>query len=108
MLVSNTSDAVTANFGDTAFTGAVPSGFTSGFTAGASIPTNALATQIAAEHWFSTNPDMQLTQVAVEQWAAVSTVNPQLVMTQVALEQWASVASAPVGGAPQARVMIMA
>ena len=30
-------DQITANFGDTAFTGAVPSGFTSGFTAGASI-----------------------------------------------------------------------
>jgi hypothetical protein len=44
---------VTANFGDTAFSGAVPSGFTAGFTAGASIPTNALATQVALEMWAS-------------------------------------------------------
>jgi hypothetical protein len=58
----------TANFGDTAFTGTVPSGFTSGFTSGVTSPTNALATQIAAEHWLTTNPQEQVTQLALEQW----------------------------------------
>jgi hypothetical protein len=52
LLVSST-DAITANFGDTAFTGAVPSGFTSGFTAGASAGNNALVTQVALEMWAS-------------------------------------------------------
>ena len=65
-------DAATANFGDTAFTGAVPAGFTSGFTAGAVINTNALATQVAAEHWFTTSPQSQVTQVALEHWATVA------------------------------------
>jgi hypothetical protein len=69
-------DAITANFGDTAFTGTVPSGFTSGFTAGASIGTNALATQAAVEHWLTTNPAAQVTQVALEHWASVQTTYP--------------------------------
>lgn len=90
--------AITANFGDTAFTGAVPAGFTSGFTAG---PTNALVTQIAVEHWLTTNPPAQVTQVAIEHWATVTGTGLQAIATQVALEHWASVASVPVSvGAP--------
>jgi hypothetical protein len=66
-------DQITANFGDSAFTGAVPAGFTSGFTAGVVSPSNELATQIAAEHWGVGDPalSVQLTQIAVEQWAQV-------------------------------------
>jgi hypothetical protein len=102
-----TSDQITANFGDTAFTGTVPSGFTSGFTAGSTIPTNALATQTAVEHWLSTNPDAQTTQVVLEQWATVTGTGLQALVTQVAIEQWASVAS--IGDiVPQNRVMVMA
>jgi len=41
--------AVTANFGDTAFTGAVPAGFIAGFTAGATIPLNELVFGLARE-----------------------------------------------------------
>lgn len=67
-----TNDAVTANFGDTAFTGAVPSGYTSGFTAGVTVSTNALASQVAAEHWLTTNPQAQITQVVVEHWMSVA------------------------------------
>jgi hypothetical protein len=92
------SDQVTANFGDSAFTGAVPSGFTSGFTAGATIGTNELLTQLALEEWGSGTPTLQLTQVALEEWATVQTVTPQLVLTQIAIEEWASVAQAPSGG----------
>jgi len=77
-VLAQTSSApvITANFGDTAFSGAVPAGFTSGFTAGATINTNALATQIALEHWLATNPDEQVTQVAIEHWASVAAAAP--------------------------------
>lgn len=40
---------VNANFGDAAFTGAVPAGFTPGFTAGATIPLNMLDFGLARE-----------------------------------------------------------
>ena len=105
----------TANFGDTAFTGTPPSGFTSGFTAGASITTSAVVTQTAVEEWVAGVPAVQVTQVgveewtqtvvpaqltqmAVEQWAAVNTVNVQGVMTQIALEHWATVGAGALGG----------
>jgi hypothetical protein len=71
------------------------------------IPTNALATQIALEEWYRTNPQAQATSVFLEQWAAVSTVNPQVVATQILLEQWASVATIS-GATPQNRVMVLA
>jgi hypothetical protein len=96
-----TAEAVTANFGDTAFTGAVPSGFTSGFTAGASVPTNALASQALAEHWLTTSPDARITSVVAEHWASVASDNLQAVVTQVLVEHWASVASvSPAAGGP--------
>ena len=69
---STATHAVTANFGDTAFVGAVPSGYTSGFTAGASVPTNAIASQALAEHWLTTNPQAQITQVVLEHWMSVA------------------------------------
>jgi hypothetical protein len=94
--------AVTANFGDTAFVGAVPSGFTSGFTAGASVPTNAIASQALAEHWLTTDPQAQVTQVMAEHWMSVSTTGLQAVVTQVMLEHWMSVAVVvPAAGGPQ-------
>jgi hypothetical protein len=100
---------LTANFGDTAFTGAVPAGFTSGFTAGASPPLNEIVTQVAVEEWGVGTPAVQLTQIAIEQWAQVSSVNTQVVLTQVALEQWASVAAAtppPSRGGPMISLII--
>jgi hypothetical protein len=93
------------------FTGVGSQGGLSAITltagAGASIPTNALATQVALEEWYRTNPQAQVTQIMVEQWAAVSTVNPQVVATQILLEQWASVATIS-GATPQNRVMVLA
>ncbi len=101
-LLNATSDQITANFGDTAFTGAVPSGYTSGFTAGTSVPTNAIASQALAEHWLTTNPDARITQVVAEHWASVTSDNLQAVVTQVLIEHWASVASvSPASGGPQ-------
>jgi hypothetical protein len=96
-----TSDQITANFGDTAFTGAVPSGFTSGFTAGVTVSTNAIASQVAAEHWLTTNPQAQITQVVLEHWMSVASDNLQAVVTFVALEHWTSVAVVvPAAGGP--------
>ena len=88
--------AYTANFGDSAFTGAVPAGFTSGFTAGANPPLNVIATQAALEHFFATNPPAQVTQVTVEQWATTATISGQAIVTTVALEQWVPAAKPPV------------
>jgi hypothetical protein len=99
--LGSTNDQITANFGDTAFTGAVPGGFTSGFTAGASVPTNALASQALAEHWLTTSPDARITSVVAEHWASVTSDNLQAIATQVVLEHWASVASVvPAAGGP--------
>ena len=78
--------ASTANFGDSAFSGAVPSGYTSGFPTG-SPATNTVATQTSVEHFIAPNPQAQVTQVAVEHFIALS---PYLQATQVALEEWAA------------------
>jgi hypothetical protein len=99
--LNSTNEQTTANFGDTAFVGAVPSGFTSGFTAGASVPTNAIASQALAEHWLTTDPDARITQVSLEHWASVASGNLQAVVTFVALEHWTSVAVVvPAAGGP--------
>lgn len=85
---SNWSDTITANFGDSAFVGSVPSGFTAGFPTGTP-PLNAIATQVAVEQWASPNPAAQLTQVAAEVWAAVAAGVSSALVTQIALEEWA-------------------
>lgn len=90
-VLAGNAEQITANFGDSAFVGAVPAGFTAGFTAGASTPLNALATQSAIEHWLSTDPGnlAQVTQVGLEHWASVIGNDQQAQVTQVALEHWA-------------------
>jgi hypothetical protein len=85
----------TANFGASGFTGAVPSGFTSGFPDSTTPVTNAVDTQVTLEHWLTTNPDAQVTQVALEHWATVTGTGVQAIATQIALEHWASVANVP-------------
>jgi hypothetical protein len=45
--------SLTANFGDTSFAGAVPAGFTSGFTSGVLPPLNEVMTQCGVEMWAS-------------------------------------------------------
>jgi hypothetical protein len=70
-LVSSATSA-TANFGGSAFTGAVPSGFTSGWDDTVTALSNMVATQIAVEQWGVGTPAMQLTQIAIEEWASVA------------------------------------
>jgi hypothetical protein len=74
-----TSDAATLNFGDSAFTGVVPSGFTSGFPAGATAPNYAVVTQTAVEEWVSgTGVAAIVTQTVIEEWASVAAILPSL------------------------------
>jgi hypothetical protein len=74
---NGSSAAFTANFGGSAFTGAVPSGFTSGFPSGTSSTSSAVATQLALEQWASeTTIQARLTQIAVEHWGSVQTLTP--------------------------------
>ena len=69
-------NSITANFGATAFTGAVPAGFTSGWDDSVSIVTNVVATQAFVEQWGSGTPELWVTQVLLEQWASVADAPP--------------------------------
>lgn len=102
--VGSNGEALTANFGDSAFSGAVPTGFTAGFPSPGA-PNAAQATQIGLEQWAQGTPGAQLTQAAIEMWAPGGTTTPLAVMTQMALEQWASVMAS---AGQQARAMILA
>jgi hypothetical protein len=108
---SGTGGQVTANFGDSTFTGTVPTGFTSGMPTGGA--NNALITQIGSEVW-ATNPSQaRFTQIGSEVWvnpmsplrvsqvgAEVWSVNtPALRVSQVGVEAWVSVA---IGAMPAA------
>jgi hypothetical protein len=79
--------SVTANFGASAFTGAVPAGFTSGWDDSVAIVTNEIVTQVGVEEWGSSVPAMQATQVGIEEWGR--SANPTAV-TQVSAEHWAT------------------
>jgi len=65
-------NSITANFGGSAFTGTVPSGFTSGWDDTVTALSTMVATQIAVEQWGVGTPAMQLTQIAIEEWATVA------------------------------------
>lgn len=83
-ILGATADAVTANFGDTAFIGTSPGGFISGFPGGLAI-TAAVVAQTFVDHWAVPNPDVQLTQAFVDHWALP---NPQMQITQISLDEW--------------------
>jgi len=86
--VYGSGEQVTANFGNTAFAGAVPSGYTPGFGTGVAPPTNMAASQVALEQWSPiTATQMRVTQIGVEQWGPIGHTN--MTVTQVAVEQWA-------------------
>ncbi len=91
VLAGQTSNSITANFGASAFTGAVPAGFTAGWDDGVSIVTNMVATQTVMEQWGSGVPEMWATQVLIEHWASV-----------------ADATVVPGGGGDAVRVLVMA
>lgn len=71
----NSGSALTANFGDSAFSGTVPTGFTSGFPTGG--VNNALLTQIGIETWSGGAPsNAQITQIGAEVWRSVGNAIP--------------------------------
>jgi hypothetical protein len=54
---------------------------------GVALPLNAQMTQIAMDEWAAVGPVALLTQVSLEQWGAAA---PAALTTQVAVEQWAN------------------
>lgn len=96
----NTNDQVVANFGDSAFTGAVPSGFTAGFPASA-LTTNAVVTQAVVENWVLPEPAASVTQVVLEEWMSSASTTVQCITTMVVLEEWMSVKEASRNRRPQ-------
>lgn len=78
-------DKVTANFGASAFSGTVPSGFTSGWTAGSGVAAPKLvATQVGAETWIGGGtPALTVTQLGAEVFFSMI---PALVVTQLGAE----------------------
>lgn len=68
VFMGNVGNSVTANFGASAFTGAVPSGYTSGWDDSVAAVSYMVPTQLGTETWLTTNPAMQLTQIGIETW----------------------------------------
>jgi len=94
----NGGSVLTANFGGSTFAGAVPGGYTSGFPSGTTLINADVVTQAAIEQFAAiTPPQMQVTQVALEDWVTVNVTNPYMSVTQAAIEQWGTVALAPTG-----------
>jgi hypothetical protein len=65
-------DKTTANFGASAFTGAVPAGFTSGWTTATAV-TLAGATTVGAEVWADGTPAIRATMLGAEIWSPAPT-----------------------------------
>lgn len=64
--------------------------------------TDARATQAPTEHWFRTDPSIQVTSVVVEHWATVTTTQVQAIATFVAVEHWGTFVTTPTAsGGPQ-------
>lgn len=94
------SDQITANFGASAFVGAVPTGFTAGWPT-QTIPTALVATQAGAEVWGqNTSPPLRVTQLGAEAWG--SNTSPPLRVTQLGAEVWLNLAAPYVPPAPAA------
>jgi hypothetical protein len=94
----------TANFGGSAFTGAVPSGYTSGWPTSA-LALNAGVTTAALEQWADGNPAARLTSVALEHWATPTGTGVAAQVTQVALEHWAAVPVSATSTQPQIMII---
>lgn len=100
-LVANL-DSITANFGDTAYTGTAPTGYTAGFTSAATAPNSAVASQLLVEHWITDSPQAQVGQIFVEHWRSVATGSLAAIVSQVFIEHWHSVANVvPAAGGPK-------
>jgi|SRR5215469_1660241 len=72
----SSSSTITANFGASAFTGTVPSGFISGFPSGTAQNLAAVATTVGIEEWGVPLPTAWFTQIGTEVWSGVSSYGP--------------------------------
>ena len=74
----SSANSVTLNAGASAFTGSVPSGFTSGWDDSVAAVSYAVATQLGIEEWAGASSPVQawLTQIAVEEWASAQLYAP--------------------------------
>jgi len=84
--INNTTDTITGNFGGSAFSGTVPSGFTSGWDDTVAALSYAVVTQEGVEAWATTSPNVNVTQIGVE---AFTLPNPAYNVTQAGQEVWA-------------------
>jgi hypothetical protein len=106
---NNAAQTITANFGDTAFSGAVPAGFTSGFTAGLGGGTRTIASTVTLEEWGQVPfvpGGARASTVTLEEWSSIAFVPGGAVLSTITLEQWGSVAIVSVS-IPQAHVQVM-
>lgn len=99
---------VTANYGASAFTQAVPAGFTAGWSS-PGMPTADLISQIGVETWLQGvvgGNQLRLSQIGVEAWFSTNTNVPSSILfTQIGLETFVSTTAKIVP--TQARVMIL-
>lgn len=66
--LAGASNSITANFGGSSFSGAVPAGFTAGWDDSTAIVTGLVATQAGVEVWEVGNPALVATQIGAEAW----------------------------------------
>jgi hypothetical protein len=92
-------DAATFNFGASAFTGSVPSGYTSGWPTSA---TEMVVSQLGIEEWERPNPNFNVSQLGVEVWRSVNSTTTYNV-SQLGVEVWRSVNSIITGPIPWRR-----
>jgi hypothetical protein len=86
----NASEQYTANFGDTAFVGTVPSGFTPGFPTIASSG-DARVTQVGLETWLVGSSRAIFSQAGVEVWQALAPPTAAY-FSQAGIEVWQTLA----------------
>lgn len=84
VLFDTTGHTVTFNFGSTAFTGSVPSGFTSGWP---TTTAQLIVTQVGADVWVKNQPNEIVTQVGLEVWQTTITETRYRV-SQLGIELW--------------------
>jgi len=81
-------DKVTANFGDTSFSGTAPGGYTGGWTSGASAPVGAyLSTTLRGLAWVNADPAFAATYGQMTAWTSY---DPDLRITSARLVAWVS------------------
>jgi hypothetical protein len=91
--------SLTANFGDTAFSGVVPSGYTAGFPAGATIPDSAWTAGMVRETLFATDGTLRTSGLVREVLRSTSTgAGTYLAVDGMVREMLRSGADAPRGG----------